>query len=72
MKKTDSKKINRKIKHATKYRTPDDLLNKINEYFEVVEENEITITGLCLYLGIHKDTFYEYAKRDEFKDIINY
>ena len=25
---------------------------------------------MCLYLGINKDTLYEYAKKDEFKDII--
>lgn len=63
--------INRKVGRPTKYTNCEELEKKINEYFNEVKEEEITITGLCLYLGINKDTFYEYAKRDEFKDIIN-
>lgn len=63
--------INRKIGRPTKYDNAKQLEKKINEYFDKVEEEEITITGLCLYLGIHKDTFYEYAQKEEFKDVIN-
>lgn len=63
--------INRKVGRPAKYTDEKQLEKKINEYFEKVNENEITITGLCLYLGINKDTLYEYAKKDEFKDIIN-
>lgn len=63
--------INRKVGRPIKYGSYEELEKKINEYFSKVNEEEITITGLCLYLGINKDTFYEYAKRDEFKDIIN-
>ena len=64
--------INRKVGRPTKYTSAEQLKKKINEYFEKVNEKEITITGLCLYLGINKDTFYEYAKREEFKEIINF
>lgn len=63
--------INRKVGRPAKYNNCEELEKKINEYFGKVKEEEITITGLCLYLRIHKDTFYEYAKKEEFKDIIN-
>ena len=62
---------NRKIGRPMKYETREQLEKRINKYFEEVSEEEITITGLCLYLGINKDTFYEYAKRDEFRETIN-
>ena len=60
-----------KVGRPRKYSNPEDLENKINEYFNGRDYNEITVTGLCLYLGINKDTFYEYAKVPEFKFIID-
>lgn len=62
---------NRKVGRPLKYNNETKLTERINEYFDKTPEEEITITGLCLYLGINKDTFYEYAKRDEYKEIIN-
>lgn len=62
---------NRKVGRPLIYDNEKELIKKINEYFEKTQEEEITITGLCIYLGINKDTFYEYTKRDEYKDIIN-
>lgn len=53
------------------FKSPEELELKINAYFKGKEYNELTITGLCLHLGINKDTFYEYAKRPEFKPIID-
>ena len=61
----------RKVGRHLKINNKKDLENKINNYFKSVKEDEITITGLCLYLGINKDTFYEYAKKNEYQDIIN-
>lgn len=63
--------MNKKFGRPVKYDNSEILENKINEYFESTKEEEITITGLCLYLKINKDTFYEYAKKPEFRDIIN-
>ena len=54
-----------------RYQSAKELEDKIEEYFKDREEDDITITGLCLHLGIHKDTFYEYAKLPQFKDIID-
>lgn len=62
MKRTVGRKLKIKNRKA--------LIEAINDYFNVTEEDDITITGLCLHLGVNKDTFYEYAKREEFADII--
>ena len=55
-----------------KYKTPKALEKKIEEYFENTPADLYTISGICLYLHIHKDTFYEYAKREAYKDIVNF
>lgn len=60
-----------KVGRPRKFANPEDLEKLLNEYFDGKEYNEMTLTGLCLFLDINKDTFYEYAKRDEFKHIID-
>jgi len=49
----------------------DTLTKKIDKFFVDTPVDDITITGLCIYLNINKDTFYEYAKRAEFKDVLD-
>lgn len=53
------------------YHNAKELEDMIDEYFRDTPEEKITLTGLILHLGICKDTFYEYAKRDEYKNAIN-
>ena len=60
------------------FKEPEEFHNKILDYFDWVDEENIrrkeegekfkpyTITSLCLYLGIWKEAFYEYAKRPEY------
>ena len=50
------------------YETPQELEEKINEYFDSLGENDKpTITGLCLYCGFAcRDSFYDYQKNEEF------
>ena len=55
-----------------KYKTPKALERKIDKYFNETEFGRYTVSGLCLFLKIHKDTFYEYGKRPEYKDIIDF
>lgn len=45
---------------------------KIDEYFEECKRNDepYTITGLCIALGICRDTLSEYMKHKEFSDTI--
>lgn len=49
----------------------DTIEDLINQYFTETKIEDVTITGLCIHLNIHKDTFYDYAKKPEFKDILN-
>jgi len=56
-----------------KYETPEKLESRCLDYFEycVTDKQVITITGLCLYLGIHRDTLNAWRKEDnEFSDIV--
>ena len=54
-----------------KYPDPKTFEDKIDEYFKETPKEEITITGLCLALRINKDTFYEYGKKEGYKEIVD-
>jgi len=60
----------RKVGRPLKIETPKQMENILNEYFKTTDENKITITGICLALGLDKSTFYDYEKREEYKDIV--
>lgn len=53
-----------------KYKTVEELQEKIDEYFKEVEESKDdhpTITGLCLFLGfVDRQSFYDYEKNKKF------
>jgi len=66
-----------------KFQTPEDLQLVVNNYFAycdslnpVNDEGRVTInkpytiTGLCDYIGLHKDNWLEYGKRDGYTDIV--
>jgi hypothetical protein len=75
-----------KVGRPPLYSDPAKLEEKINAYFDWCDSQTrdvpqsrggikvvykaYTIGGLCLYLGISKDTFSEYAKRPEFAETI--
>jgi hypothetical protein len=61
----------RKVGRPLKIETPEQMAKIINNYFENTAENKITITGLCLALGLDKSTFYDYEKREGYKEIVN-
>jgi hypothetical protein len=53
------------------YETPDELETAIDAYFEGSERDEITITGLALYLGFEsRQSLYDYEKDPRFSYII--
>lgn len=60
----------RKIGRPLKIETPEQMKKILNEYFETTAENKITITGICLALGLDKSTFYDYEKREDYKEIV--
>jgi hypothetical protein len=51
-----------------KYKTPEDLENAINDYFDNTEK--VTLSGLAVHLGIGRRTLYEYNDREAFSHII--
>lgn len=54
-----------------KYKTPKELSDKIDEYFDSVEDIKITITGLVLFLGFaSRQSFYDYEKKKGYGYII--
>lgn len=69
-----------------KYTAKEELAKKINEYFEWCDSQKkiittekggvsiiykpYTITGLCVYLGITRETLCQYEKKPEFSDTI--
>lgn len=60
----------RKIGRPLKIESPEQMQKILNEYFETTAESRLTITGLCLALGLDKSTFYDYEKRDGYKEIV--
>ena len=60
----------RKIGRPLKIESPEQMKKILDEYFATIDENKITITGICLALDLDKSTFYDYEKREEYKDIV--
>lgn len=52
------------------FKTPEDLEMKCNEYFEACVRDKmiITITGLCLWLGVTRKTIIRWEKAPEFEE----
>ena len=53
-----------------KYKTAEELQEKIDEYFEYIknESERAKITSLCLFLGFcSRDSFYKYGDKDQFR-----
>jgi hypothetical protein len=54
------------------FETPDKLARAINDYFQNTEQEEFTITGLCLAMGTSKQVFCDYGEREGYKDIVSH
>lgn len=53
----------------------DALMEKVEEYFDTTEPKFQTRAGLCVFLGITKQTFYNYSQGtqgEEFKDVVEW
>lgn len=60
----------RKVGRPLKIESPEQMEKILNEYFDSTAESKITITGICLALDLDKKNFYEYEKREGYKDIV--
>lgn len=54
-----------------KFTDPKKMKEILDKYFESTPDNKITLTGIILALDTNKETFYEYAQKEGFKEIIN-
>ena len=54
-----------------KWKTENELIELMQDYFDNTEFDKYTVTGLCLYLGTNKQTLINYQNNPEFKDIIS-
>lgn len=64
---------NSKAGHPPKFKTPEELQDKIDEYLKYIKEEKsfTTITGLALYLGFEsRQSLYDYEKKEEYSYII--
>jgi hypothetical protein len=53
-----------------KFATPEELLDRAQEYFDTVSQKEWTITGLALYLDTSRETLMNYQHKGEFFDAV--
>lgn len=53
------------------FKTANEVEVLFEDYFSNTPKDEWTITGVCLHCHIHKDTFYEYCKREDYRDVFN-
>ena len=61
---------NNKIGRPLKWKTVEELQEKIDAYFEETLQEEWTITGLALALDTYRQTLVNYEEKDEFMDAI--
>ncbi len=51
--------------------TPAEFTALVNAYFATLEADTVpTVNGLCLALGVCRDTLWEYSKKPEFTDAV--
>ena len=61
---------NKNIGRPAKFTSPEEVQKLGDEYFAVTPEQKISITGLCLHLGVVRNTLLEYEKMPDFSDTI--
>lgn len=56
------------------FKSVEEVEKRVNDYKEYLRDNDKlpTMAGLAYYLGIDRQTLYNYAKKDEFFDTIKY
>ena len=62
---------NKRPNPKRKYPTPRKMAVAIKNYFDVTDEERITISGLCLALGLSRQSFHSYATYDGFEELVD-
>ena len=64
--------INMRTGRPKKFKSVEDLQERIDRYFTDCEENEepVTVTGLCIWLDTTRDVLMDYQNDDEFSNTI--
>lgn len=54
------------------FKNKEELRSKINEYLADCNVRKFmpNVAGFCVFIGIHRDSFYEYKKKKSFSDTI--
>ena len=61
-----------KVGRPRKYNTTGDLIDAVEKYLNENDPSDYTISGLCIALGITRETLSQWGKPNhEFSDIIN-
>lgn len=60
-----------KVHKGNKYTSAKEMELVINKYFADTPEDMVTLSGLCIALGIQKSTLYHYANMEPFQEIVN-
>jgi len=54
------------------FSSPEEMEEKINEYFSLCEQTgePLLLSGICLYLDIGTSTLHDYAQRPDFSEVL--
>lgn len=52
------------------YETPEEMIEVIEDYLSTTQRDKWLITGLCIHLGLVRDTLIEYGKNPIFSDTV--
>lgn len=55
----------------SKWQTPEEIKDIIDQYFIETPPEEITLTGLCIALDTNKQTLANYQEKEEFKQLLD-
>jgi len=64
--------MTKKVGRPLKFTDAKDMEEAINKYFEICDQTKepYTISGICLALGMTRETLRQYAKIEKFSDLI--
>jgi hypothetical protein len=62
--------LKHKIGRPLRWQNPEELRGILQEYFDNIPEEELTVTGMALAIGASKQLLADYEGREGFKEIV--